>query len=301
MDVSCAVIPAGVVRVTGGDRVSFVHGQVSNDVRGLNVPGANRSLALNVRGQVEFDLRALRRADDLLLLTGPGLAPDAIARLRRYIVFDDVRLEDATGGWALLHVCGLDAGRIVSKLGYDVAGRAAQALAGFGDGALLVAGDRTGAPGFDAVVPFGAAGSLAVRLRELGAAEIQFGELMRRRVHGRRPDAHDDGFVGRLPQECGLDEAVSYRKGCYVGQEIMARLEARGNARHALASLTAAAPFERGSPVLSNEREVGQVGRPVTADGGWQALAVLRTDLPEDAALSAGGVPVEVVGQVRRS
>ena len=99
-----------------------------------------------------------------------------------------------------------------------------------------------------------------------------------------------DGWQGSLPQEVGQDAAVSYRKGCYVGQEIMARLEARGNTRHAL-TLLSGQDISAHSEVRYGERVVGHTG----GSTGTLALAKLRKDLPEDAELRVGAADATVI------
>ena len=87
-----APIPSAALRVTGSDRVPFVHGQVSNDVRGLGIPGMCRSAILSAKGQLEYDVRIYRREADLYIHAHAGLGAALLERLRRYVVFDDVQL-----------------------------------------------------------------------------------------------------------------------------------------------------------------------------------------------------------------
>jgi folate-binding protein YgfZ len=134
-------------------------------------------------------------------------------------------------------------------------------LAAGAEGALLVAAlDRGLGPGYDLHVLAEGLPALEAALAMAGAELLPAVELERRRVLAGLPGAHADGFTGLLPQECGLEEAVSYRKGCYVGQEIMARLEARGHTNRHLVRALSRAPLERGARLALDGREVGLLG-----------------------------------------
>ena len=114
------------------------------------------------------------------------------------------------------------------------------------------------------------------------------------RVEASLPQAHSDAFLGLLPQECGLEFAVSYKKGCYIGQEIMARLEARGTRRYELRRVRLANAVARGTKIKLEQREVGQLGAVIQDDAAFIALAVLRRDLAPEAALLADSVALRL-------
>ena len=115
--------------------------------------------------------------------------------------------------------------------------------------------------------------------------EGPFAELEAARIQAGISDVGRDGWAGSLLQEVGLDDAISYRKGCYVGQEIMARLEARGKTRHALTLLEAVSDaLPAHSEILLDGKTVGVTG----ASTGALALAKLRKDVPKGALLTVG-------------
>jgi hypothetical protein len=280
-----APIPSSALRVTGSDRIAFVHGQVTNDVRGLPTPGVCRSAILNAKGQVEFDVRIYRRADDLYIHGASGLGAALLERLQRYVVFDDVKLEDISARLTVWHA----SSDLVRELGWSDS----MALPETAFGALLVAPVNRGLEGgMDVHVLADHSAGLEAYLAER-AERLDTVALERARVRAGLAEAHADGFLGRLPQECGLDSAVSYRKGCYIGQEIMARLEARGNARYGLERVVLGEVAPVGAPVTLEGREVGQLGSTVQDGGEVIGLAVLRRDLESDASLEAAGVRVE--------
>ena len=253
----------GVLKLSGSDRIAFVHGQCSNDVRGLAVGAACRALVLNAKGQIEFDIEIVRRSDDLLVLVPLGLETALFERLKRYIIFDDVQMQIVSHDWRVLH--------------------STQKLE-----ALTWAKNRGFGNGWDALLPAIATPKLEQPLENPELARVKAG----------LPEAHADHFLGWLPQECGLETAVSYKKGCYIGQEIMARLEARGQPRYQLRQVHLAAQVSTATKILSSTREVGQLGAVLPDNGAWIALATLRRDLEIGAALTAAGVPIQLARDI---
>ena len=281
-------LPSSGLRVTGADRTDFVHGQMTGDLRGAPTPGLVPCAFLNVRGQIEQFARAYRRPDDIYLHLDAGQAAPLAARLRRYIIFDQVELEDVSDVLRSVHVWGQDVP------GWDDAATGQNAAQQWTLGGSLVLGgrvNRSGQPGVD--LHYLARDEAAV-LAALGGEECALSELDTLRIAAGIPDIHRDGLTGTLPQEVGLDvsgalPAISYRKGCYVGQEIMARLEARGQTRYHLAQL-AGDGWTVGADVTHAGKVVGQAGLNVDGLG----LARLRKDLPEDAEVQVGGTSARV-------
>jgi tRNA-modifying protein YgfZ len=279
-------IPSGAVRVTGSDRIPFVHGQSTNDVRGLPTPGAQRALILNAKGQIEYDVRVFKRQDDLYLQTAPGLGSEVLERLKRYVVFDDVQLDDITDKIRVVHLSGETILEVASKLGFDPAGTNTQQFSNEIGGTLLALKiDRGPGMGLDIHVLASKADELQNWLEILGLRHLA--NLEHARILAGIPDAHKDHFLGMLPQETGLEFAVSYKKGCYIGQEIMARLEARGHTNRELVRVIADRKLEPGTALFFEGRSVGFVGASVPRDDAWLALAVLRKDVPDEALLES--------------
>lgn len=289
-----ARLPSSALRLTGPDRLDFVQGQMTANLKAAPTPGMVPACFLNVRGQIEQFARVYRREDDVYLhlddLSGSGeQAALLAARLKKYIIFDAVEVQDVTGVLATLHLWpepqgaelpGWDAqGPDVQS--FELGGAAVSTGTALPTGTLLAARVRRGGEtGLDVhYLKKHEAGLLAA----LGAAEVPPAELERERVEAGVSDVVRDGWQGSLLQEVGLDSAISYRKGCYVGQEIMARLEARGNARHAL-TLLSGQDIPAHTDIRHGDRVVGQTG----ASTGTRALARLRKDLPEGVVLQVG-------------
>lgn len=274
------------LRVTGADRVDFVQGQMTGDLRGAPTPGLVAAVFLNVRGQIEHFARAYRREADVYLHLDAEQALALAARLKRYVIFDQVEILDTTELLATVHV--QDAAMLA---GWDMNGPDTQQFELAGITALGGRVNRTGTPGVD--LHYLRRHEDAV-LAVLPGEESTLEALNAARVRAGIPDVVRDGFAGTLLQEIGLDvggplPAISYRKGCYVGQEIMARLEARGNARHHLARLVGDGLPDR-AEVMQGGKVVGQAGE----HAGGQSLARLRRELVDGAAVEVGGVPATV-------
>lgn len=271
-------LSGGALRLSGPDRVDFAQGQMTNDLRGAPVPGMRPALFLNVRGQIEHFARVYKRADDIYLHLEADEAPALAARLRRYVVFDQVEIADLTGRLAALHLWSQD------LPGWSASGPDCQQFELAGVQALAARVNRTGVIGLDLHV---LAEQLDGVLAQLGD-DVAPEELERARVLAGLPNVARDRWYGNLPQEVGLVGAVSFRKGCYVGQEIMARLEARGNARFHLAALEGA-DLPSYSPVTLAGKSVGTSGHAA----GGRALVKLRAEV-------TAGEEVEVGGQLAR-
>ena len=232
---------------------------VSNDVAALGPGEACDALLLTPKARVIAPLRVLRRgAEDFLLLTEPELGEtvrDHLVRFR-FAARADVELEQ--------HECTLV----------------------FGDarpeGSFAVATSDYGRPAWE-VVDAGVPG---------GADEIAAEEVERMRIEAGTPRFGAEIDVRVLPAEAGLVErAVSLSKGCYPGQEPIARLHYRGHANRGLRVLaieTDAAP-ERGAEIRLGEKPVGRVTSAARSNGCFVALAYVRAEVPADAELSVGG------------
>ena len=269
-------LPSSALRLTGADRLDFVQGQMTNNLKTAPTPGMVPACFLNHKGQIEFFAHIYKRENDIYLHLAEDQAPALAARFRKYIIFDAVEMQDVTDQLASLHIW---SGAVP---GWDAAGAAVQSFE-LGGGMVLAGQiDRTGTPGLDLHYLRQHESAL---LAALNAEEVPFADLEAARIRAGISDVVRDGWIGNLPQEVGLDSAMSYRKGCYVGQEIMARLEARGNTRYHLAQLSGEG-LPAQADILLGGKLVGRTGSSV----GDVALARLRRDVEPDAELSAGGV-----------
>ncbi len=294
------LVTRGALRLTGDDRIDFLQGQLSHDVRGLRPGEARQALLLEHRGRPRADLVAVRREADVYLAVDDGRGEAVRRSLEAHVIFDQVVIQDLSATLASFVVAGEAAVQGLARV------LAAPLTALEGAGVVQV-----GWQGSDVLLharPRGLQRSLDVhllseRLPELwqallaeGAAPAGERALAAARIEAGMAAAAFEG-ADALPQEAGLDDRISYRKGCYLGQEIMARIEARGNVRRSLARLSlAAAPVATDLAVhAEGDRVVGRVGTVARGpDGVWRALAVLRNDLGDGVELRAQGVQASI-------
>lgn len=296
--VATPLLASTVLRAVGADAAPFLHGQLANDVQGLRPGSARRSLLLNHRGHAMAEATVLRDAGDAFRLVVDDHRGDWVLRtLVDHVVFDQVEIA-AVPGMALLTVQGDGAAAALLGLGLTLpAEEEHHAIALQGVPGTIWPRARAGGSGYDLVVACAALEGWLTALAGAGVTPVGEDALDAARVAARAPTAGGEGGDGILPQEAGLEGALSYRKGCYLGQEIMARIEARGTLRRALAALAIegrpeAVELRSGArpDVLHHGKVVGRIGTLARMqDGELRALAVLRTDLPADAELTVAG------------
>jgi tRNA-modifying protein YgfZ len=279
----------GKLALTGQQAKALLSGQVTNDIEAL-APGTGCYAALLTnKGKMLADLRVLDTDDELWLDTERVALQALFDSLRRGAVGWDAQLHKRTLEQALLSLVGPGAEQAVGgPVGPEHANRRAQLG---GADVLLVATDL----GVDVVCAAGDAdrvrGALAVPEVPEAAAEVL-------RVESGRPRYGIDLDDATIPQEAGLnDRAVSFTKGCYVGQETVARLHWRGKPNRHLRGLRLSAPVASGTPLLLGEREVGRVGSSVVSPRfGPIALAIVRREASVGDELAAGDARA-VVGE----
>ena len=269
--------PAAWLRVTGEDAASFLQGQFTNELRGLPAGGAVYGLWLTLKGKVLADSVVVRGtrsgATDggeapAEFWVGSYFSPAAVIRerLEGFIIADDVTIEDVTAEWAA-----------VALFGEGVA--AAMATAAAERAGVVVRGRRGKEEAVEWVFPV--AQWDAVRAQIAGVRELDGEEMARRRIAAGVPAVPADIGPGDLPGEGGLEhDAISYTKGCYLGQEVMARLKSMGQVRRRLMRVAGSAggeaPGSLPTALFTGGRKVGEVRSAVSdGAGGWVGLAML--------------------------
>jgi folate-binding protein YgfZ len=280
----------GLVEVRGGDRVRWLNGMLTNDVAAAAARGAGAgcyALLLTREGRVVADFHVLVRDDSLWLETDAGAVETALERLAKYVIADDVTLADRSSAFDRLAVEGPGAERVLAELlGAAVPppadGCADLAIAG--TPGVVAAFAFAGGPGFQLFVPGGRGGEMGAALLGVGARHglVASSEevLERLRVEAGVPRFGRELDESVLPDEARLERAVSTTKGCYTGQEVVARMRSRGRVSHLLVGLRCAAPSLPAlrTPVQDPEgKRVGEVTSAVLSPRfGAIALAFVR-------------------------
>jgi folate-binding protein YgfZ len=280
----------GKLALTGPQAKELLSGQVTNDIEAL-VPGSGCYAALLTnKGKMQADLRVLDTADELWLDTERAGLQALFDTLRRGAVGWQAELHKRTLQQALLSLVGPRAADAAGgALGPEHANRRGELG---GADVLLVATDL----GIDVVCAAEDAervrGALDVPAVPETAAEVV-------RVESGRPRYGLDLDDATIPQEAALNQrAVSFTKGCYVGQETVARLYYKGKPNRHLRGLRFSAPVPSGTPLVLGDREVGRVGSSVVSPRfGPIGLALVRREAGVGDELAAGSA-VAVVAEL---
>jgi folate-binding protein YgfZ len=285
----------GKLALTGPDAKTFLHGQVTNDIEGLDAGRGCYAAFLTHKGKMLGDLRVLDVGDELLLDTERSTLQELFNMIRRYKLGSDVELHKRTLEMGLLSLIGPDARRVAGARSLPGAEHANARAEIAGKTVILVATDT----GID--VFCGADDTAAVRaaLEAAGAVPVDEAVAEIVRVERGRPRYGFELNDGVIPQEAGLNErAVSFTKGCYVGQETVARLFYRGKPNRHLRGLRLSGPAATGDALRLGEKEVGRVGTTVVSPAfGPIALAIVRREAEPGETLAVGdaGATAEVV------
>ncbi len=285
--------PQALLRVTGEDAFSFLQGQFTNELR--QPPGSvTYGLWLNQKGKVIADSQVLRVSEnEFLIFSAHSSAAVIRQRLEDYIVADEVTLADETVGVRGLLIWGAGSGEVVGRL---FGGRPAASRLVRREDVFVFGGQRLSGENYEILGPektlLELRGQLEARaVEEASAAEMEFA-----RITAGRPLVPVDIGAGDLPGEGGLDEpAISYTKGCYLGQEVMARLKNLGQVRRRLQVVRGRGPAPSSlALVYQGEKKVGELRSVAGRDGGFVALAMLsliNLNAAAGLSLTPGGAP----------
>jgi folate-binding protein YgfZ len=273
----------GKLRLTGGEAVEYLQGQVTNDIETLEPGSGCYAALLNHKGKMLADMRVLRGEDFLLVDTEPEGLPALKRNASMFSIGRDVHHEDLTDELAILSLIGPEAR---ARLG-NPPPEAEHAFTQ-GEHGLYVATDL----GVDVICPAAEAGAVREALGVEGVSE-EAAECVR--IESGRPRFSIDVGNDTIPQEAGLNErAVSFTKGCYVGQETVARLHYKGKPNRHLRGLRLVEPVERGAEIRFGDRVVGEIGSTaVSPANGPIALALVRREAEPGAQVQVGDTAVD--------
>jgi folate-binding protein YgfZ len=262
----------------GADRAKFLHGQVTNDINGLAEHTGCYAALVNAKGKMESDLFAYRLAEEILLDFEPGLADAVRARLESFIIAEDVEVADVAPHFGLLSVQGPKAAAVLATLELPVP-ETEFSLAKTADEIFVVNQPRLGSAGFDLFVPVDALADWKSRVAEHAplCSETAFEKA---RVLATVPLFGKDFTSNNLAPECGIEaRAISYAKGCYIGQEIISRIRSRGKVNRILRGLRLDGAAVEGDAIYLGEKQVGTLSSVITEPDA--ALAIVHRDAAE--------------------
>ncbi len=290
-----------VFRITGSGALGCLQGLFTNDLESVGEGSLSYGAMLTPKGMILVDAWVARVPGALTLIAPAGGREATLQIFQRSLPPRIAKAEDQTGETVVAWVLGERGLAATSRSaigGPDTAGRAAQVQTG--PGPLLVAAGTEVAPFAALIAGPEAVVELAVQqLEDEGATRGREQDLQAARILAGWPALGAEIDEKTLPQEVRYDQigGVSYTKGCYTGQETVARLHFRGHTNRELRGLAWREPGQpEGRAVLSGEKEVGTVRSTLTVGERTLGLALMRREVEPGAAVVAGGREATVLG-----
>jgi tRNA-modifying protein YgfZ len=296
--------------VSGADRAAFLQGLLTNDIVALKAGQGCYAAYLTAQGRMIADLYVYELGDVLLLTLHRDVKDAVMAKLDQVIFSEDVQLGDVTETFAQIAVVGPAAASIAAGV-LDVPAETLHGMAEHGnlraswDGspAIVTRAGDTGEPGFDLFVERVHAEALKTSLMAAGAIEVDPATAEAIRIESGVPLFHHDMDEDTIPLEAGIESrAISFSKGCYVGQEVVIRVLHRGHGRVARKLVGLRLEGDRvpqeGTVIRAGDREVGRVTSSTQSPALRQPIAlgyVHRDFIEPGAKVTVDGAAAEVV------
>lgn len=263
------------IAVRGADAMSWLNDLLSSDLSELEPGTARRSLLLSPTGHVRAEMTVARGGDDLLMIQDPAQPRAIDALLERYVLSSDVVL----------------ANRSHELAAFALPMRAVRPNV---EGALASSPSCVGVDGFD-VLAATARSATALETLADEAIVATLEDLERWRIVAGLPRFAVDGAEEDLPFECGFGDAVAADKGCYLGQEAVARVRNLGHPRRALVHVASDAAVHPGELVRANGDDAGRITSAAEHGGRWWAFAKVKWGPRDDPLVTQNGTPLRAL------
>lgn len=287
----------GKIRVTGEDRARLLHAMTTNDVKSLTAGQGCYAFFLSAQGRVLADVHVFCLADELLLDTEPETASKVYQHLDQFIIADDATLADETSVTTTLALEGPAATQVLERAGAPVPA-APESHAEWGNWRVARV-SLAGGTGFLIFAPAADQPALVETLERAGAVEADAEALNVVRLEHGKPRYGDDITERYLTQETNQMHAVSFAKGCYLGQEIVERVRSRAQIHRRLMplSIEGSSPPAPGTKFKAADKDVAEVMSAAYSPGlgHSMALAYVRIDSNPGAVLNAGDLTATVL------
>ena len=293
----------GTLLFTGSERASFLHALLTNDIARLTKGTGAYAAYLTPQGRMISDMRVIETGERMLLAVERNIAATLASRFDQLIFSEDVQVSDASLLIAVVGVHGPRAAAIVERaIDVTVEGLAQPYHNISGDAITVVRDDCFGVPGYELYVAADVADDLRARMVREGALPADAATLETLRIEARRPRFGVDMTTETIPLEAGIEHrAISFTKGCYVGQEVIIRVMHRGHGRVARRLVAMVIPGggvpAAGDPIRSGEKVVGEVTSAAESPRAGAPIAigyVHRDHAAPGAALTINGLEARV-------
>lgn len=287
--------------VSGKDRVRWLNGMVSNNIRDLAPGHGVYAFVLSAQGQIQGDLYAFNHGERITLEVDREQAGPLLTLLRRYIIMDKVEIE-ALESTVVVVLAGPESLKVLAGIGLEVPplGPLEMIDRSWKDTTLaILRGDNPQVENYELWAPAGEAATLSDALKNAGAMEVQGPAVEMLRILCGIPKVGQDIRERTLPQETGQDRALSFTKGCYIGQEIVERIRARGSVHRLLTGfeVIGAAP-KPGAKIQSEGKDVGEITSVAPSLGNADEMLALgylrRESMSADKDFSIEGARVKI-------
>lgn len=288
-----------LISLTGRDRVRWLNGMVSNNIRDLAAGHGVYAFVLTPQGHIQADLYAFNRGESLLIETERVQSAALLQIFRKYIIMDKVEIEDLSEKTAVFNVTGPKSEEVLNSLGLskDLETLQLAETSLNGTAVTLVRGDNPSFPNYESWVPAEQAEPVWNALLQAGGVEVHEPTLETFRILCGIPKVGQDIREKTLPHETGQERALNFNKGCYIGQEIVERIRSRGAVHKTFVGFEVEGPVpSAGIKIQSEGKDVGEI-TSVTAEPLDQkrlALGYLRREfMAPEKTLTAGEARVK--------
>ena len=290
-----------VLELTGSSVLECIQGLLTNDIEAAGSDAFAYGATLTPKGMIISDLWVARRGGDAAVYVPLQGKDDVLATFARYVPPRLARVTDRTEDASVLHLVGPHAAELAGRAGLAIPDAGRAGAASLGGVELEAAAPPHGQPfTLQLTCPESGADAVVAALAGVGIVEGGPGALELARVTSGWPRLGAEIGEKTLPQEVRFDElgAVSYEKGCYTGQETVARLHFRGHANWRLTGLSwEGEPDFTVTEVLQDQKPVGRVSSAVWLErlGHYVGLATVRYEVEADRVLTAAGAAARTV------
>ncbi|MCI0615537.1 aminomethyltransferase family protein [bacterium] len=245
----------GKAKITGRDAQDFLHRMISNDVKSLQPGKGVWALFLDIKGHIQGDMKVYRFQEFLMMILQRHALERVIKGLDRYVISEQLRMIDVSEEFGLFQIFGPNAASVLQSKGVQTLPTDELSFQSASINGIEIQIIRMGT-GYSILVPAGSATDLLNFLDLQPIGQRAFNIF---RIETGLPVLGLDFDDFNLPQESRLDKAISFTKGCYLGQEVIARLDAQGHVNKILVGLESSTELKPEQKLYFREKEIGRI------------------------------------------